>query len=127
MRILSPLLVTLAVATAAQPTLAQPSLGAFIPRQFHGHWAPSPRACHDRGPSTQVVTIDRRGWTSFEEGARVTRYTQMLRGVHHFRIISFGGADETPGTLALRLERGRLAMTETVRGRSTNKSLVRCR
>jgi len=122
----SPLLLALsAMVATAQPALAQPRV-ASIPAQFHGDWAPSARACRDRGPSTQVVTISGRGWTSFEEGARVTRYTQIRRGVHWFRIVSYGGADENPGTLALRRDRNILALSETVAGQTRNQRLVRC-
>lgn len=65
----------LAGATAAH---AQPSGRPSIPGQFHGRWAENQRACNARAFTT-VITIDRRGWSSFEEGGEVTRVGQVRR------------------------------------------------
>ena len=115
----------LAGGTAAIPAAAQS--GASIPSQFHGRWAPNAAACRDAGPSTQVVTINARGWSSFEEGARVLRRGQVRNTTHYFATEVFAGADEHSGSLALRRSGAALAFSETVQGQTTHKSLVRCR
>lgn len=127
-RSFSNLMLTLALFAAFQsPASGQAGrVNASIPELFHGRWAPSARACRDSGPSTQVVTIDSRGWRSFEEGAAVTRRGQVLRDVHYFQATSFSGADELPGSLALSVRGDRLSLSDTVNGRTTHRSLVRC-
>lgn len=110
---------------AAPPAFAQS--GVSIPAQFHGRWAPSAAACRDNSPAHQVYTVDARSFNEFEMGARVVRRGQVRSGTHYFRTIVFGGANENPGTLALRRAGNRLLVTEASSGQTHHLSLVRCR
>jgi hypothetical protein len=110
-------------AQASQSSQAQGS----IPAIYRGRWAPSLAACQVNGLRTRAVEITARGWTSFEEGSRVSAPGNMVRGTLYFRIFSFVSDSESQrGTLALRLAGHRLAMSETVAGRSIHRDLVRC-
>ena len=114
----------LAGATAAH---AQPSGRPSIPGQFHGRWAENQRACNARAFTT-VITIDRRGWSSFEEGGEVTRVGQVRRGTHHFRLHNHAGGEETDGSLALRRDGPRLVATfDDDSGAPVHYNLLRCR
>lgn len=112
-----------AVGTAA----AQPGRGS-IPAQFHGRWAETPRACRGPEHTETIITVNRRGWSSFEEGGRVTRVGQVRRMTHHFRVHNWAGANETNGSLALRRQGQRLVMTfHEDRGQPVHYTMVRCR
>lgn len=101
--------------------------GASIPGQFHGRWAQNQAACRTQHFTT-VITIDRRGWSSFEEGGRVTRVGQVRRGTHYFRVANFAGADETAGSIAMRRQGARLIMTfDEDNGDPVHYTLIRCR
>jgi|GEM_PF-4688214 len=119
-------MVHMAAATAVQ---AQPgsSSEASIPAQFHGRWAETQRACRPQH-FTSVITIDRRGWSSFEQGGRIVRAGQVRRGTHYFRVKNYAGGDETSGSLALRRDGARIVMTfKDDNDRPVHHSLVRCR
>jgi hypothetical protein len=119
-------LVQLAAATAAD---AQPGSrsGASIPAQFHGRWAKDQRACREPHFTT-VITINRSGWSSFEEGGEVSRVGQVRRGTHYFRLNNYAGADETTGSLATRREGPRIVMTfDDDQAQPVHYNLIRCR
>jgi hypothetical protein len=99
-----------------------------ISRQFRGRWAPTAAACQVDGADTQVVEVSSIGWTSFEEGSRITANGRVRRGTTYYQVRSFAAEERSrPGSLALRLIGSRLAMSETVAGRSVHRDLVRCR
>jgi hypothetical protein len=74
------------------------------------------------------VVVTATGWTSFEEGSRVSAPGKVVRGTLYHEVSSFvsDGASRR-GTLALRLAGNRLFMSETVAGRSVHRHLTRCR
>ena len=113
-----------ATAVQAQPgSRPQPS----IPAQFHGRWAENQPACTTEHFTT-VITINRQGWSSFEEGGRVTRVGQVRRGTHYFRLSNYVGADETAGSLAMRRDGPRVVMTFQDDGaQPVHYTLIRCR
>jgi hypothetical protein len=116
-------------AAGATGALAQPAgrPGASIPAQFHGRWAENQRACRPQH-FTSVITIDARGWSSFEEGGQVTRTGQVRRGTHYFRVDNHASAEETTGSLALRREGPRLIMTfDDDSAPPVHYTLIRCR
>ncbi len=101
---------------------------AQISRQFRGRWAPNAAACRVEGPATKVVEITGIGWTSFEEGSRVTAAGRAVRKTSYYQVRSFVAEGKgRPARLALRLVGSRLAMSETVSGRSVHRNLERCR
>jgi hypothetical protein len=123
---------TSAAAASTMSTAArvadQSSAGGAIPAKYHGRWAPSLHACRVDGPRTQAVEITARGWTSFEDGSRISAPGKVLRGTLYHEVASFGsGSESKRGTLALRLAGNRLAMSETVSGRTVHRHLMRCR
>jgi hypothetical protein len=74
------------------------------------------------------VYVSSIGWTSFEEGSRVTAPGTTGRGTIYFQVKSFAEDGESrPGSLELRLVGAHLRMTETVAGRSIHRNLVRCK
>jgi hypothetical protein len=93
------------------PAAATQRGSASIPPQFHGRWGASPRAC--RGPEHQeiIITLNRRGWSSWEEGGAVTRVGQVRGDTHYFRVHDASGAEEADGTMALRRVGNRLTMS----------------
>ena len=98
-----------------------------IPAHFHGRWARNQRAC-GRQHLTTVITIQEDGWSSFEEGGRVSRAGQVRRGTHYFRLSNYAGATESQGSLAMRREGPRIIMTFQDDGaQPVNYSLTRCR
>jgi hypothetical protein len=106
----------------------QSTMVAAIPASYRGRWAPSARACRVDGPQTQAVEITATGWTSFEDGSRISAPGKVLRGTLYHEVASFGsGGESKRGTLALRLTGNRLAMSETVSGRTVHRHLLRCR
>jgi hypothetical protein len=106
----------------------RPAAQGSIPTSYRGRWAPSARACGVDGPQTQAVEITARGWTSFEDGSRISAPGKVLRGTLYHEVASFGsGGESKRGTLALRLAGNRLAMSETVSGRTVHRHLMRCR
>lgn len=116
----------LAGATAAH-ALPGTSERLSIPAQFHGRWAETQRACGARAFTT-VITINRHGWSSFEEGGDVTRVGQIRLGTHYFRVHNFAGGEETDGSLAMRREGPRLVMTfDDDSGPPVHYNLLRCR
>jgi hypothetical protein len=101
--------------------------GASIPAQFHGRWAENQRACRPQH-FTSVITINARGWSSFEQGGRVARVGQVRRGTHHFRLNNYAGAAETKGSLAMRREGPRIVMTfQDDNEQPVHHTLIRCR
>ncbi len=99
-----------------------------ISRQYRGRWAPTAAACRVAGPGTRVVEVSSTGWTSFEEGSRVAAPGRVVRGTSYHRVRSFAAeGGSRPARLALRLVGSRLAMSETVAGRSVHRNLLRCR
>jgi hypothetical protein len=121
----------LALLAAVAPGTAQGQSGsrsrASIPAQFHGKWAENQAACKTQHFTT-VITINGRGWSSFEEGGRVLRAGQVRRGTHYFRLENFAGADETQGSLAMRREGPRLVMTfQDDNAQPTHYTMIRCR
>ena len=113
-------------ATAVHGQAGSRSAG-LIPEQFHGRWAKDQRACRPRHFTT-VITIDGRGWSSFEEGGEVTRVGQIRRGTHYFRLSNRAGAEETTGSLAMRREGPRIVMTfDDDNGPPVHYRLIRCR
>ena len=113
-------------ATAAH---AQPNSRsrAAIPAQFHGRWAENARACRPQHFTT-AITINSRGWSSFEESGEVTRVGQVRGGTHYFRLSNRAGANETTGSLAMRREGPRIIMTfDDDEDRPVHHSLIRCR
>jgi hypothetical protein len=98
-----------------------------IPAPYRGRWAPSDRACRVAGPQTEAVEVTATGWTSFENGSRVSAPGQVVRGTLYHEVSSFGSDGESRrGTLALRLAGNRLAMSEIVAGRTVHRHLIRC-
>jgi hypothetical protein len=76
----------------------------------------------------RVVEVSSIGWTSFEEGSRITANGRVRRGTTYYQVRSFAAEGRSrPGSLALRLIGSRLAMSETVAGRSVHRDFVRCR
>ena len=123
-KILVALLLAGATAAHAQP---RTSGSLAIPEQFHGRWAENQRACA-RPAFTTVITINRRGWSSFEEGGEVTGVGQVRRGTHYFRLHNFAGAEETNGSVAMRREGPRLVVTfDDDDGPPVHYNLQRCR
>jgi hypothetical protein len=126
---------TLATSAAAASTMStaarvadQSTAGGAIPASYRGRWAPSLHACRVDGPRTQAVEITAKGWTSFEDGSRILAPGKVLRGTLYHEVASFGsGGESKRGTLALRLAGNRLAMSETVSGRTIHRHLMRCR
>ena len=109
--------------------VAQPrrTTAASIPSQYHGRWATTTAGCADHTIASTAVTIDRRGWAGWEEGAHVTSELRSPRGGHRFRVRNFAGAEEWTGTLALHVARRRLTMAHTSRGQTVTHRYVRCR
>ena len=108
---------------------AQPGnrAGGSIPAQFHGRWAENQRACRAQH-FTSVITIDQDGWSSFEEGGRVSRVGQVRRGTHYFRLNNYAGAEETKGSLALRRDGPRIVMTfHDDKAKPVHYTMIRCR
>jgi hypothetical protein len=98
-----------------------------IPALYRGRWAPSLAGCRVNGLRTRTVEITANGWTSFEEGSRVSAPGKVVRGTLYYRVSSFASEGKSkPGTLALRVAGNRLSMSETVEGRSTHRDLLRC-
>jgi hypothetical protein len=120
---------TAASSASTAPRVAdQSTAGGAIPAAYRGRWAPSARACRVDGPQTQAVEITAKGWTSFEDGSRISAPGKVLRGTLYHEVASFGsGGESKRGTLALRLAGNRLAMSETVSGRTVHRHLMRCR
>jgi hypothetical protein len=123
--------VALALLTVAGSGIAQAQpggrSGGSIPAQFHGRWAQNQAACRTEHFTT-VITINRRGWSSFEEGGHVTRVGQVRRGTHHFRVANFAGANETMGSIAMRREGARLIMSfDDDNDAPVHYTLIRCR
>jgi hypothetical protein len=116
------------LAASATGGHAQPAgSGAAIPAQFHGRWAENQRACRPQHFTT-VITIDARGWSSFEEGGQVTRVGQVRRGTHYFRLDNRAGAKETTGSLAMRRQGPRLIMTfDDDQAPPVHYTMIRCR
>lgn len=114
-----------AVALAATPAQAQGGRGRpLIPAQFHGTWAPSVAAC--RSPATQnVVTINARGTSGWEEIANVVRAGQVRGGTYYFRVNNQLQDRDVPGSIALRRDGARLVMT-TIAERTITATMVRC-
>jgi hypothetical protein len=113
--------------TGSTTALAQGRPGGSIPSQFHGRWAENQAACRTQHFTT-VITIDRRGWSSFEEGGRVTRVGQVRNGTHYFRLDNYAGANETSGSLAMRRVGPRIVMTFQDDGaRPNHHTMIRCR
>jgi hypothetical protein len=113
--------------TSHTAAAAQRGPGGTIPAQFHGRWAENARACRPTHFTT-AITIDRTGWSSFEESGEVTRVGQVRGTTHHFRVANTAGADQSAGSLALRRVGPRLAITFHDDGqRPTNAILIRCR
>jgi hypothetical protein len=101
--------------------------GALIPALFHGRWAENQRAC-GTPHFTTVITINGRGWSSFEEGGHVTRVGQVRRGTHYFRLNNHAGAEETTGSLAMRRDGARIVMTfHDDNAQPVHYTLIRCR
>jgi hypothetical protein len=125
-------LMTLAIAAltilaAAGPSSVQGQSGPSIPAQFHGRWAANQAACKTEHFTT-VITIDRRGWSSFEEGGEVTRVGQVRRGTHYFRLDNRAGANETTGSLAMRRVGARIVMSfDDDNDKPVHYTLIRCR
>lgn len=127
-----PLIAAALIAAAAVSTTgtaaAQGNLRASIPAQFRGRWAENQRACRGPEHSQTIITVDRGGWSSFEEGGRVTRVGPVRGATHNFRVHNFAGPSETDGAMALRRNGNRLTMTFNVQGGApTRHDLVRCR
>ena len=121
-------LAALAIAGAA-PAHAQPAArsGASIPSQFHGRWAQNQRACRTEHFTT-VITINARGWSSFEEGGELTRVGQVRSGTHHFRMANRAGANETNGSMAVRRQGPRLILSfDDDNDVPVHYTLIRCR
>lgn len=121
----------LAIFAAAAPSAAHGQPGsssrASIPAQFHGRWAENQAACATEHFTT-VITIDRRGWSSFEEGGRVIRTGQVRRRTHYFRLNNYAGAEETQGSLAMRREGARIVMTfHDDNAQPVHHRMIRCR
>jgi hypothetical protein len=117
------------LASAPFPSDAQPGSrsGSSIPVQFHGRWADNQRACRPQH-FTAVITIDRRGWLSFEQGGRVIRVGQVRRGTHYFRMRNYAGGNESTGFLALRREGRRIVVTlQDDDEEPVHRTLIRCR
>ena len=113
--------------TSPAAAAAQHGPGGSIPPQFHGRWAENAHACVPTHFTT-AITIDRTGWSSFEESGEVTRVGQVRGTTHHFRVANTAGADQMNGSLALRRVGLRLAITFRDDGqRPTNAILIRCR
>jgi hypothetical protein len=122
--LLAMLSATGAIAVEAQPGNRS---GASIPVHFHGRWAENQRACRPRHFTT-AITIDRGGWSSFEEGGRVTRVGQIRRGTHYFRMRNYAGADESTGSLALRRYGRSIVVTfQDDNEKPVHRTLIRCR
>ena len=120
----------LAMIAAATPSVAHGQAGsrsrAAIPAQFHGRWAENQAACATEHFTT-VIEIDRRGWSSFEQGGRVIRTGQIRRGTHYFRLKNYAGADETQGSLAMRREGARILMTfQDDNAQPVHHRMIRC-
>jgi hypothetical protein len=114
-------------ATMVRAQEQQRPASALIAAPYRGRWATSFAACRVEGPNTQAVEISSIGWTSFEDGSRVSAPGKWRRGTTYFQVQSFVAEGESrPGTLALRLEGPRLAMSETVAGRSVHRRLLKC-
>jgi len=119
----------LALLTVAGAGVAQAQSGGrgSIPTQFHGRWAENQAACRTEHFTT-VITIDRRGWRSFEEGGQVTRVGQVRRGTHYFRVANYAGANETNGSIAMRRQGALLILTfDDDQDVPVNHTLMRCR
>jgi hypothetical protein len=113
-----------AAAGASDRTTAQ----ATVPALYRGRWAPSARACRVAGLHTQAIEVTATGWTSFEDGSRVSAPGKVVRGTLYHEVSSFGsGGKSRRGTLALRLAGDHLAMSETVSGRTVHRHLIKCR
>jgi hypothetical protein len=118
----------LSVAGAASAHAQPGRSGGSIPAHFHGRWAETPRACRGQENVETIITVNARGWSSFEEGGRVTRVGQVRRGTHYFRVHNHSGAEETMGSIALRRQGARLIMTfDEDNGPPVTYDLVRCR
>lgn len=118
---------SLAVQTGSAAAQHMEPRGA-IPAQFQGRWAASQRAC--RGPENvaTIITISRRGWSSFEDGGELQRVGQVRSGTHYFRMLNVSGDTETGGSLALRRSGARLIMTFRDDGYPPNHhNMIRCR
>jgi hypothetical protein len=75
-----------------------------------------------------VITINRTGWSSFEEGGEVSRVGQVRRGTHYFRLNNRAGANESTGSLAMRREGPRIVMTfDDDEAQPVHYNLIRCR
>jgi hypothetical protein len=113
-----------ATAVASQPG-GRPA--ASIPARFHGRWAENQRACRPRH-FTSVITIDGRGWSSFEEGGRVISVGQVRRGTHYFRLNNWAGEERIPASLALRRAGPLLIVTlDADNAKPVHHRLMRCR
>ena len=123
-------IITLALLQVAGATAAPAQssrAGGSIPAQFHGRWAKDQRACREPHFTT-VITINRTGWSSFEEGGEVSRVGQVRRGTHYFRLNNRAGANESTGSLAMRREGPRIVMTfDDDEAQPVHYNLIRCR
>ena len=119
------LLLSDAVAVRAQPPGRS---GASIPPQFHGRWAENENVC-GAGLLSTAVTIDGRGWSSFEEAGEVVRVGQVREGTHYFRVNNHGRPGESTGSLAMRRDGGRILMTfhDDAEAHPVHYRLIRCR
>lgn len=125
-RLIAALALFATVAPSAVHAQSRAGAGASIPAQFHGRWAENRAACRTEHFTT-VITIDRKGWSSFEEGGRVARVGQVRRGTHYFRVNNFAGAEETQGSLAMRREGARLVMTfQDDNAKPVHYTMIRC-
>jgi hypothetical protein len=115
-------------AKSAADGLVESASHSSIPAAYRGRWASSASACRVKGLQTTAVVITDTGWTSFEDGSRITAPGKVLRGTLYHEVASFGsGGESKRGTLAVRLAGNRLAMSETVSGRTVHRHLMRCR
>lgn len=117
-----------ALAGVAAPAFADEPGIAAIPLAYQGRWTNRPADCH-RPPSieTNIITISARGWSAWEEGGTVIRVGQTRGTTRYFLMRNYAGPSESEGSVALRLQGGRLYMSfNEPDGTPANYVMSRC-